>query len=431
METAEIKRRWLAFFGERGHTVVPERLAAARRPQPAVRQRRHGAVQALLPRPGDAAVPPRHQRAEVRAHPRHRGGRQDHPARHVLPDERQLLLRRLLQGRRHRARLGARHPAAGRRRLRLRRGGAVRHRLRTTTTRPSRCGRRSPACPTTASCGCGNKDNYWRMGVPGPGGPCSEILIDRGPEFGADGGPGRRATATWSSGTSSSCSTSCRRSAARRTSTSPATLPKKNIDTGMGLERVAYLLQGVDNLYEIDEVYPVLDRAAELAGKRYGARATTDDVRLRVVADHVRSALMLIGDGVTPGNEAARLRAAPPAAPRGALDAPARRRRAGAARAAADLQGRDGAVLPRAGARLRPHLADRVRRGGDLPAAPSAPGTTILDTAVARDQGGRAAPTLTGERAFQLHDTYGFPIDLTLEMAAEQGLESTRTASAA
>ena len=71
----------------------------------------------------------------------------------------------------------------------------------------------------------------------------------------------------------------------------------------MGLERVAYLLQGVDNLYEIDEVYPVIARAAELAGKRYGADHD-DDVRLRVVADHVRSALMLIGDGVSPGNEA-------------------------------------------------------------------------------------------------------------------------------
>ena len=87
-------------------------------------------------------------------------------------------------------------------------------------------------------------------------------------------------------------------------------LPKRNIDTGMGLERMATLLQGVDNLYEIDEVYPVLERAAELTGKRYGvnsghmvSESHPDDVRLRVVADHVRSSLMLIGDGVTPGNE--------------------------------------------------------------------------------------------------------------------------------
>src|SRR3982751_5656770 len=79
-------------------------------------------------------------------------------------------------------------------------------------------------------------------------------------------------------------------------------LPKKNIDTGMGLERVAYLMQGVDNMYEIDEVAPVLRRAAELAGVTYG-RDHEADVRLRVVADHVRSGLMLIGDGITPGNE--------------------------------------------------------------------------------------------------------------------------------
>src|SRR5437764_12004040 len=87
-------------------------------------------------------------------------------------------------------------------------------------------------------------------------------------------------------------------------------LPAKNIDTGMGLERIASILQGVDNLYEIDEVRPILDRAADLAGKVYGAHSGhaaseshPDDVRLRVIADHVRSALMLIGDGVTPSNE--------------------------------------------------------------------------------------------------------------------------------
>src|SRR5437764_4268590 len=87
-------------------------------------------------------------------------------------------------------------------------------------------------------------------------------------------------------------------------------LPAKNIDTGMGLERIASILQGVDNLYEIDEVKPILDRAAELAGKVYGAhsghaatQSHPDDVRLRVVADHVRTSLMLIGDGVTPANE--------------------------------------------------------------------------------------------------------------------------------
>src|SRR4029079_15407481 len=76
----------------------------------------------------------------------------------------------------------------------------------------------------------------------------------------------------------------------------------KNIDTGMGLERVAFLLQGVDNMYEIDVMYPVIERAEELTGRSYGADHD-DDVRFRVVADHVRSSMMVIGDGVTPGNE--------------------------------------------------------------------------------------------------------------------------------
>mgnify|MGYP001798125220 CR=1 FL=1 len=80
-------------------------------------------------------------------------------------------------------------------------------------------------------------------------------------------------------------------------------LPTKNIDTCMGLERVAYLLQGVDNLYEIDEVFPVIEKASEISGRKYGADHV-DDVRFRVIADHVRSGLMLMGDGVTPGNEA-------------------------------------------------------------------------------------------------------------------------------
>ena len=120
----------------RGALGVP----AARRPEPAVRQRRHGAVQAVLPRPGDAAVPPRHQRAEVRAHPRHRGRRQDHPARHVLRDVRQLLLRRLLQGGRHRARLGPGHQVPGRRRLGARGEPAVALDPARATTRRWRCG---------------------------------------------------------------------------------------------------------------------------------------------------------------------------------------------------------------------------------------------------------------------------------------------------
>lgn len=197
-------------------------------------------------------------------------------------------------------------------------------------------------------------------------------------------------------------------------------LPSKNIDTGMGLERMAFLLQGVDNIYEIDEVYPVIERAADLADKRYGANHE-DDVRLRVVADHVRSALMIISDGITPGNEG-----------RGYVLRRLIRRAVRSMR----LLGVDAPTMPE----LLPVSRDRMsgsypeveRDFGRISQAAYgeeeafrrtlAAGTTILDTAV-KDvkDGGRT--TLGGDKAFQLHDTFGFPIDLTLEMAAEQGVD--------
>ncbi len=146
-------------------------------------------------------------------------------------------------------------------------------------------------------------DNYWHMGIPGPGGPCSEIYIDRGPEYGPDGGPvvdEDRFLEIWNLVFMQE-----ELSAVRKKDDFDVArpLPRKNIDTGMGLERVASLLQGVGNLYEIDESLPVVLHAAELAGRRYGANQD-NDVRLRVVGDHIRAGLMLIGDGVTPGNEA-------------------------------------------------------------------------------------------------------------------------------
>src|SRR5690242_7300951 len=148
----------------------------------------------------------------------------------------------------------------------------------------------------------GLADNYWHMGVPGPGGPCSEIYVDRGPEHGPDGGPvvdEDRFLEIWNLVFMQYQLDDVR---AKDEFRIVGDLPRKNIDTGMGLERVAYLLQGVDNLYEIDEVAPVLRRAAEMTGVAYG-RDHDADVRLRVVADHVRSGLMLISDGVTPANE--------------------------------------------------------------------------------------------------------------------------------
>ena len=139
----------------------------------------------------------------------------------------------------------------------------------------------------------GMKDNYWSTGQPGPAGPCSEIYYDRGPAYGREGGPEAdedRYIEIWNL-----VFMQYERGASLGGDNFEilGELPKKNIDTGMGLERVAFLMQGVENLYEIDQVRPVLDLAASLSKKTYGA-SVKDDVRLRVVADHVRSALMIV-----------------------------------------------------------------------------------------------------------------------------------------
>ncbi|GAA6526645.1 alanine--tRNA ligase [Intrasporangium sp. DVR] len=264
----------------------------------------------------------------------------------------------------------------------------------------------------------GKKDNYWNMGVPGPGGPCSEILIDRGPEFGADRDweAGDRYLEFWNLVFMQDDLSAVR---AKDDFDIAGPLPKRNIDTGLGLERVAYLLQGVDNIYEIDEVFPVIAAAEDLSGRRYGANLE-DDVRFRVVADHVRSALMLIGDGVTPGNEG-----------RGYVLRRLLRRAVRSMR----LLGVDAPtlehLLPVSKERMKasyPELETGFGRMSQVAYAEEdafrrtlTAGTTILDVAVAKAKSSGSA-TLSGSEAFQLHDTYGFPIDLTLEMAAEQGL---------
>lgn len=262
-------------------------------------------------------------------------------------------------------------------------------------------------------------DNYWHMGVAGPGGPCSEIYVDRGPEHGPDGGPvvdEDRFLEIWNLVFMQEEITSV---TAKDQFEVVQPLPNKNIDTGMGLERVAYLLQGKANLYEIDEVFPVIERASELTGRRYGA-SHEDDVRFRVVADHVRSGLMLMGDGVTPGNEA-----------RGYV---LRRLLRRAVRSMRLLGFEDPALpelLPVSKDRMKasyPELESDFARIEQVAYAEEdafrqtlGKGTQIFDLAVSsvKEQGGAG---LSGEAAFTLHDTYGFPIDLTLEMAEEQGL---------
>ncbi|MGH3363132.1 MAG: alanine--tRNA ligase [Nocardioidaceae bacterium] len=265
----------------------------------------------------------------------------------------------------------------------------------------------------------GLKDNYWHMGVPGPGGPCSEIYIDRGPEFGPEGGPvvdEDRFLEIWNLVFMQSDLSAVR---SKEDFDIRGDLPSKNIDTGMGLERVAYLLQGKHNLYEIDEIFPVIETASELSGRRYGADHG-DDVRFRVVADHVRSAMMLISDGVTPGNEA-----------RGYVLRRLLRRAVRSMR----LLGVEDRVLPE----LLPVSRDRMKLSypeietgweristiafaeEEAFRATLKAGTNIFDMA-ASDAKRTGQTKLSGSKAFALHDTYGFPIDLTLEMAAEQGL---------
>ncbi len=266
----------------------------------------------------------------------------------------------------------------------------------------------------------GMKDNFWSTGQPGPAGPCSEIFIDRGPKYGKEGGPVAdedRYIEIWNL-----VFMQYERGAGGGKDDFPilGELKQKNIDTGLGLERVAFLKQGVDNMYEIDEVVPVIRAAEKLSGRTYGAN-NDDDVRMRVVADHVRSGLMLMGDGVIPGNEG-----------RGYVLRRLLRRSVRAMR----LLGVEGHALPSllpASMEVMKASYPELEKDFDRISAVAyaeedafrrtlVSGTSILDSAVAKTKtdGGRV---LDAKDAFQLHDTYGFPIDLTLEMAAEQGLQ--------
>ncbi|HVM28770.1 MAG TPA: alanine--tRNA ligase [Mycobacteriales bacterium] len=261
-------------------------------------------------------------------------------------------------------------------------------------------------------------DNYWHMGVPGPGGPCSEIYYDRGSEHGREGGPVAdedRYLEVWNL-VFMQYQLSAVRTKVDFDIAGP--LPAQNIDTGMGLERMATILQGVDNLYEIDTSRAILDRASELTGARYGADATAD-VRLRVVADHARTAVMLIGDGVTPGNEG-----------RGYVLRRILRRTVRSMRLLGAPDPTMSALVEATVEAMSPQYPDLLENRPRIEQAATAEeaafletlgkGAAIFDAAVPSAQ--QSGGVLSGERAFALHDTYGFPIDLTLEMAAEQGL---------
>src|SRR5580700_3461152 len=275
----------------------------------------------------------------------------------------------------------------------------------------------------------GLADNYWSMGVPGPGGPCSEIYYDRGPEYGRDGGPAAdedRFLEVWNLVFMQDQLSKVR---SKDDFDIEGLLPSKNVDTGMGLERMASILQGVDNLYEIDTTWKILDRAAELTEQSYG-RNPASDVALRVVADHVRSAVMLVEDGVLPGNEGRGyvLRRIVRRSIRNLRLLSGAQRGGGASTTGERFMHDLTSVAIEAMSPLYPELTrDAANIHTVIDAEEEAfgstlrTGTAIFDAAVEENRR-KSSRTLTGAQAFQLHDTYGFPIDLTLEMAAEQGL---------
>ena len=266
----------------------------------------------------------------------------------------------------------------------------------------------------------GMADNFWSMGVPGPCGPCSEIYYDRGPAYGAEGGPiadENRYLEIWNLVFMQN-----ERGAGTSKDDYPilGELPAKSIDTGLGLERTAALLQGVENIYEIDTTMQILNMASSLTGIKYGS-AEKSDISLRVIADHARTSAMLIGDGVTPGNEG-----------RGYV---LRRMMRRTIRNMRLLGSHDPIIseLTRAAiGAMGPQYPELVAAKDRILAVSVAEeesflqtlksGTQIFDLAATALKAKKVS-TLGGEEVFKLHDTYGFPYDLTLEMAQEVGLQ--------
>jgi alanyl-tRNA synthetase len=263
-------------------------------------------------------------------------------------------------------------------------------------------------------------DNFWSMGVPGPCGPCSEIYYDRGPAYGAEGGPiadENRYLEIWNLVFMQN-----ERGAGGGKDSYPilGELPAKSIDTGLGLERTAALLQGVENIYEIDTTIKILNRASELTGVKYGS-SEKSDVALRVIADHARTSAMLIGDGVTPGNEG-----------RGYVLRRMMRRTIRNMRLLGSMDPIMSELTVAAIGAMGPQYPELVSDKNRILSVSVSEeesflqtlksGTQIFDLASVALKKSKAT-VLPGDEVFKLHDTYGFPFDLTLEMAREEGLE--------
>ena len=260
----------------------------------------------------------------------------------------------------------------------------------------------------------GDKDNFWQMGETGPCGPCSEIHIDRGPSFGPDGGPlgdphGDRFMEFWNL-------VFMQFNQAPDGSRTP--LPKPSIDTGAGLERILCLLQGVDAVWETDLMLPLIDHACSLTGKQYRAGDYTDreSFAMRVLAEHARSSTMLVSDGVFPSNEG-----------RGYV----LRRIIRRAVRYAYLLGTDRLVMPslaETAIAVMGNAYPDVLKNKDFVTSVLAREeerfrqTLKTGLGILEDELGSQPDCLPGGTAFLLHDTYGFPLELTEEIAGERGV---------
>ena len=267
-------------------------------------------------------------------------------------------------------------------------------------------------------------DNFWSMGVPGPCGPCSEIYYDRGPAYGIDGGPiadENRYLEVWNLVFMQN-----ERGAGGGKEGYPilGELPAKSIDTGLGLERMAALLQGVENIYEIDTTMQILSKASALSGVKYGKNEKSD-VSLRVIADHARTAAMLIGDGVTPGNEG-----------RGYVLRRMMRRTIRNMRLLGTNDPSMVTLTEAAIGAMGPQYPELIADSARILSVSASEeesflqtlksGTAIFDLAASAVKATKSTQ-MSGDDVFKLHDTYGFPFDLTLEMAREVGLEVDET----
>jgi alanyl-tRNA synthetase len=260
----------------------------------------------------------------------------------------------------------------------------------------------------------GDKDNFWQMGETGPCGPCSELHIDRGPEFGPDGGPlgdpaGDRFMEFWNL-------------VFMQFNQGPdgvrTPLPKPSIDTGAGLERILALLQGVDSVWETDALYPLVEQAQSVTGRTYrpGDYDDKSSFSLRVLAEHARSSTMLVNDGVFPSNEN-----------RGYV----LRRIIRRAVRHAYLLGTENLVMPSLvetaidlmGVAYPDLVTNRDFIVGVLTKEEERFRQTLkTGLSILEDELSDGPAVLSGSTAFQLHDTYGFPLELTQEIVGERGV---------